>query len=416
MNLQNPTATENPTPTPLCPIPRKGFTPASGIILALLLTLSLALCGVTIGAMRTFSPLEVKIAEYASIVIGVLLLVHLWRVCRAARGIVPVLAVAAFLFYGMTNSYMQAGLVIALVFAVAEGSVMVALLPRDKLALLPLIPIIAYAIAAAVSRDLVGSVAVLVPIPAAITLAVCTRNSAAREDGLTRVGVICATTLALGLSVGAMLALSLYRHLGSLDIATLLAYLDELREVYILQITSYELPEGATEAMKALLSRENAENMVNSIINILPAILVVTMLILATMTQLIQHAALIAFGHKESLTDRTRAFGISLIACIVFVAAYFVAVFSSSDASTLAGTVAENMCIILLPGLALAGLIRIISGLNRKGARGMGCMFYLVLLIPCLLFIAPALLAFVEVIGHIWSAILSRLPPPPEED
>ncbi len=414
MNFQSPTGAANTTPAPLRPIPREGFTRQSGIILSVLLTLALALCGLCIGAMRTYSPLEVKIAEYASVAVSILLLVHLWRVCRAARGIVPIVAVAAFLFYGMTGSFMQAGLVVALVFAVAEGSVLIALLPTDRLALLPIIPVVAYAIAAAVSRDLVGAVAVLVPVPAAITLAVGTRNSAAREDGLTRTGVICATTLALGLSLGAMITLSLYRHLGSLSAEALLAALDELREAYITQITSLELPEGATEEMKQLITRESATNIVNSTFNIMPAIAVVTVLILSTVTQLIQHAALIAFGHKESLTDRVRAYKISLIAGVVFVIAYFVAMSTASGSSTLAGTVAENISIILLPGLALAGLVRLVQSLTRKGARGMGCMFYIILLAPCLLFIAPPVLAFVEVIGHIWTLILSRIKPPEE--
>ncbi len=414
MNDQFPAGTAN-TPTPLCPIPRSGISRTSGVILSVLLTLALALCGLTVGALRTTSLLEFQIAEYASAAIGLLLLIHLWRVCRTARGIVPLLAVAAFLLYGLTGSLIPAGLIVALVFAIAEGSVMIALLPRDKLALLPLIPILAYAAAAAVSRDLIGSVTVLAPVPAAIALAIGTRQSAQREDGPTRVGVICSTTLALGLTLAALIALALYRFLGTLQPDALIAALDTLREAYIVEITSFELPAGATDAMKQFFTRESAENTVNSIINLLPSIAVVAVLILSTVAQLIQHAALIAFGHKDSLSDRVRAFRISLIACLVFVASYTVAIFSSSGSSTLAGTVAENIYIILLPGLALAGLIRIVGGLTRKGAGGMGCMFYLVLLAPCLLVVAPALLAIIEVIAHIFTAIMSRIKPPSED-
>ena len=39
----------------------------------------------------------------------------------------------------------------------------------------------------------------------------------------------------------------------------------------------------------------------------------------------------------------------------------------------------------------------------------MGCLFYLVISSFCLLFVAPYLLAAVEVIGHIYEAITSKL-------
>jgi hypothetical protein len=39
----------------------------------------------------------------------------------------------------------------------------------------------------------------------------------------------------------------------------------------------------------------------------------------------------------------------------------------------------------------------------------MGCLFYLVISSFCLLFVAPYLLAAVEVIGHIFEAITSKL-------
>ena len=76
------------------------------------------------------------------------------------------------------------------------------------------------------------------------------------------------------------------------------------------------------------------------------------------------------------------------------------------------GTVAQNVTIILLPGLALAGMLRTTRGLVRRGSRGMGCLFFFIILIPCLMVIAPYVMAAVEVIGNIVSAIASALNPP----
>jgi hypothetical protein len=39
----------------------------------------------------------------------------------------------------------------------------------------------------------------------------------------------------------------------------------------------------------------------------------------------------------------------------------------------------------------------------------MGCLFYLIILGFCMLFLAPYLLAAIEVIGHIYTAVSSKL-------
>jgi hypothetical protein len=76
--------------------------------------------------------------------------------------------------------------------------------------------------------------------------------------------------------------------------------------------------------------------------------------------------------------------------------------------------VLQNIYVILLPGLAVAGTVRTWTGLTRKGVRGLGCLFYLVLLIPCLLVTVPIIPAAVEVIGNLFSAITAKLKPPEE--
>ena len=99
----------------------------------------------------------------------------------------------------------------------------------------------------------------------------------------------------------------------------------------------------------------------------------------------------------------------SLVSCVVFLVAYLITLGESEAVSSLTGTVAQNIAIILLPGLALAGLLRLTRGLTQKGRRSMGCLFYLIIASFCLLFVAPYVLAAVEVIGHIFQAITAKL-------
>ena len=415
-----PDSKARPTPAPLCPLDRSGMPGTSGIILHIFVAIAAAMVGIGICAMRTTSPAEVQIAEGVSIAVMLLLAVYLWRVSRSAKGILPLLVCTCIFLAYLTESAIPSAVLAGFLFAVGEGSVLLAVQPKSRLTWFPLIPMAAYAVTALVSRDLVGSLASLVPFPPMLVLALATRSSAGREDGLTRVGVICATSLTMGVSLGAMILLSVYRLLGTLEPAALLEAVEAARLYLIESISSAEIPEGLNEEtlaeVKEMLSYANVENLVNSAFNLLPACFVVAVNLMATVAQSIQHASLRAFGFEKSISARVTAFRMSLVSCLIFFAAYVVALLEGTDTSTLAGTVAQNVYIILMPGLALAGLLRITSGLVRKGARGMGCLFFLVILIPCLFLLAPFVFAAFEVIGHVFEVITSALKPPDDDD
>ncbi len=407
----NETRTPGTTTAPLIPIPRTGLRGSAGIILYILITLSAATVGIGVCALRGVSTLWVNIAEILSGVTLVLLIIHLFRVSRRIKGLMPVLIILSVFIVYISESLIPAAILLSLLFAIGEGAVLLAVTPKKQLLWFPLVPVAAFVLSAAFSRDLVGAAAALFPFPAMMILAAGTRNSAAREDGLTRVGVLCATSAACAVSLLLLAALWLYTALGSLTPAVLTEALESLRSAAIESIMNLDVPPELSE----LISQESAENMINSVINLLPAYLVVALNLLATVAQFIQHAGLVTFGFGESVTDRVRLFRMSLISCLVFTVAYVIVIFTGTERSTLAGTVAQNVYLILLPGLAFAGMLRLLGSLTRRGTRGMGCLFYLIVFVPLLFFIAPVILAIVEVIGHIGSLILSRLTPPKDD-
>lgn len=420
MNARPHTDPAHATPAPLCPIPRSGIPGPAGILLFLLLTVASAMVGIGLCAAGTTSETAIKIAEGISIVTLILLALYLWRVTRTAKGILPVLIFSGIAVFYFTGSIILSAVLCSLIFSIGEGSFLLAVLPRQQLAWIPIVPILAYAAALALSRDPVGAASALIPFPPMIVLAMGTRNAAAKEDGLTRVGVICATSLTLGISLIAMILLAFYRHVGTLSLDAFMDGMEALRTAMIQQITSAEIPEGLAPEMvaemEAMLTYSNAQNMVNSVFNLLPAIFVVMVNLISAGVQVLLHASLRAFGFGESVTDRVRTFRMSLISCIVFLVAYLVSFLESGDTSTLAGTVAQNIYVIFMPGLALAGMLRLIGGLTRKGVRGMGCLFYVIILIPCLLIFAPFVLAAVEVIGHIYTTVISAFHSPDDDD
>lgn len=415
MNAQPHTDPAQKTPAPLCPIPRNGIKGSAGIILFGLLTIASAMVGTAPYAMTVFTESEPFPAQAVSVGVLVLLLLYLWRVTRTAKGMLPILIFSGVAIFYFTGSLVLTASLCSLLFAIGEGSFLLAVLPSKHLAWVPIMPILAYAAALALTRDPFTSAAALTPFPAMMAMAWGTRNSAEKEGGLTRVGVLCATSLALGLTLIAVCVLYLYRRLGTLAPDVLLAEMEAFRAALIDEITSAEIPEGFDPEMVAelekMLTYDSAKNTVNSVFNLIPAIFVVAVNLITAGAQVLQHATLRTFGMGDSVTDRVRAFRMSLISCIVFTVAYLVTFLENAEVSTLAGTVAQNVYIILLPGLALAGMLRIMNSLVRKGPRGLGCLFYLAIIIPCLLLVAPFVLAAFEVIGHLYTSITSAIKP-----
>ena len=406
-------SSQKASPAPLCPIPRDGLQGSAATILSVCLLLSSLLVGVGITFFDPLAESALGIPEVLTAGVILLLVIHLWRVTRTAKGALPLLiALGVFLtFY--TQSIFPAGVLCGLVFTVSEGSLLIAVLPKSKLAALPIIPLLAYGITALLSMNFVDSLVVLLPWPAAWALAMGTRRSAESEDGPNRVGVICSASMALGLTTAVLLAISLYQVLGTLEPSVLVEHLEAFRKELIMEIHTQPLPEGLSPDTLAMWTEmkeyANVENTVNSVFNLLPAICTVTVIIFITVCQSIQHSALNAFGMGECITTRVKAFEMSLISCVVFLIAYIVALTDNGTVTSMAGTVATNVAVILLPGLALAGLLRLTRNLARKGAQGMGCLFYLIVSAFCLLFVAPYILAAVEVIGHIFESVTSKL-------
>ena len=407
-------STPKASPAPLCPIPRRGLQGAAAPILYICLLLSSLLIGVGVTQLTTSAEtILTGLANPFSAVAILFLVIYLWRAARTAKAAIPLLVVLGVFLTFYTGSILPAGILCGLVFTLSEGSFFIAVQSKSKLAALPIIPLLAYSITAALSMNFLASLTVLLPWPAAWVLAIGTRRSAASDDGPNRVSVICSTSLTLGLTTAALLTLALYQGLGTLEPTVLMEAVEELRQELILGIHTQPLPEGLTpelaEQWKEMLEYANVENTVNSIFNLLPAICTVTAFIFVTLCQSIQHATLRSFGMGECVSNRVRAFEMSLISCVLFLLAYIIVLGESESVSTLMGTVAQNVVIILLPGLALAGLLRLTGNMVRKGKQNMGCLFFIVILAFVLLFVAPYVLAAVEVIGHIFQSITSKL-------
>ena len=406
-------STANASRSSLVPIPRNGLRGSSGILLFLMLTLSLCTVGVGLSQGFLTSPNALMIAEVALGAALVALFLYTWRIASRAKGVLPLLLLVAVFLAFATGSVAPAAVLLAFVFAITLGALTLSIISKKQAAWLPLAPVVAYTVTLLVCRDAIMAAACLLPVPAALALSVGTRRSAERDHGPTRVGVICLTALAMLVSIAAFVAAMLYRLLGSLDFDTLSAALETAREAWIEQVTAAATAAEISEEMLGLSPSEYAAYLVNYAINCLLGVVIAAVNVLVAVSQLLLHASLVSFGCGDSLSDRVRIFRMSAVSCVVFTAAFLLSLIGSGESSTLWGTVAENVSIALSPGLAFAGMLRLVAGITSLRP---GCLSMLALMLAPLLFlIAQPVLAAVEVFGRLFAFISSKLRPPEDD-
>lgn len=382
------------------PINRKGLPVQPLWLLSVLSVLSAAAlaCGLAWGTGVVTVPATAVQAVAGTVCL--ILLFYLFRVLRTMRWTpILLLLISTGLLY-TTGTLAAPAMLMALLCATGFSALLLAVADKATLTRLAFIPLAAYGLSLALCRD---------PM---LSLAFGTRASAEREDGPGRVGVICLTSLCLGVTTLGIAALLLSRRIGSLSPAHLGALLDNLRTELSLRLVTLTQQLAEQIPQLSALTEKQALNIINSAINLFPGTAVMLCNLCAALMQVLLQGSLCAFGYADSVRGRVRLFRMSLMSSCVFLVAgilWMVTSLASSD-SSLAGTVAQNIVIILHPGLSLAGILRILRNARRRQA---GCFpIFLVLFIPCLLVYASTLLAVYEAISSILGAILARVRPP----
>lgn len=411
---RNPIPSTNDIPSPL---ERKGLPTQPLWVLSILCVLSSALLGCGLAWSTGVFDLSAPVAQTIGAAVLLILLFYVFRILRTVRWMPFLILLLSSLLCYVTGSFDIAAMWLALLCAIGFFALLLAVADKPVLTRLAFIPLAAYGIALAVSRDPLLSLASLVPFPAAAALAFGTRASAAREDGPGRVGVLCMTSLCLGVATLGMSALLLNRHLGTLSPTHLNTWLDGIRTSLSSQLAEISKLLADQIPQMSTISEAQALDIVNSAINVFPGCAVVLCNLCAALAQVILQGSLCAFSYGDSVKGRVRLFRMSLVSSVVFLIAgifSLIMLLASSD-SSLAETVAENIVIILHPGLALAGILRFLYSITRRG-RG-GCMpLIILLLIPCVLVYASLLPAVYEAIASILNAVFSHMSRPHDDD
>ncbi len=303
-------------------------------------------------------------------------------------------AVTVALFAVFGGSFLPMSLLVAFV----TGTCVYAYLINEKYSsFIYILPAIAPIVCVFAIGGVMGAVLALLNLPAAAFLAFSIKSKHSRISAVCRISVgICAMLVAL-------LAVSVYKYAGAISISALKTSINAAR-AYLISAMSTVVNEMSTVLGMdiASLGAENLpELLVGSLFNLLPGIIIMASNILAYIIHSLYLSAnysLTPERRKESLP--MLAFDMSVVSATVYILALILSLVLTSGASALYGTAAQNILLILAPGLVMTALagVRVLS--MHKGPSCLGTLLYFALIFM-IASLSPIVIAMVALGGAI---------------
>ena len=209
------------------------------------------------------------------------------------------------------------------------------------------------------------------------------------EKKAQRVGAVCAVSATLGVA-GLLLFLAfIYSSEGNLSPSTIREFIDSLREALIVTVTNTLV--AASDQLSAPISSADAMSLTTAAVtlafNLAPAILTVLLFIVSYVTHSLYISVISHTVEDNKDIIHAISFKMSLASALIFLISFFAALLLDYEGMALAATVAQNIYLILFPGLSLITFGFIGSLSKNKGASCLTSLVYfaifgLILFIP----------------------------------
>ncbi|MBQ7338172.1 MAG: hypothetical protein IJW40_06935 [Clostridia bacterium] len=257
--------------------------------------------------------------------------------------------------------------------------------------LLICLPIVAYAITAVLSSDMLTALFSLPCFPAAYILG----RKIMQNEG--RVSAICSSALVLG-GVSLFLAALLWRLSGTeMSFDALSAAVSELHAKLLdlaLHDESFALLRMQFEGTEIPLA-DVLSQLFTLVLLLSPGIIVIVFLAIAYAAQYLCVMSYPSMGMKQFCTLVARRFIMSIPSALIFVACSLIALFFfSASKITVFLAVSQNLWLILFPGMLIVGAWSLYSSYCVRPSP-----LYLVLALVAALFMPPIFLIFVALTG-----------------
>ncbi len=235
----------------------------------------------------------------------------------------------------------------------------------------PLIPLI---VALFISPNANGILVSLSPLPAAILLAYSVNKR------LDRVSAVCRISFGLCIVFVASALITLYATMGEISLTAAKSFIGMLKEEIVVACMTVmqELEEMVGLDMSDTDMRTIIDAAVSTVFNLLPGLLITISNIIAY----IIHSLYLTVCYPDPKKSKDELlpmleFDISLTSAIVYIVAVVAAFVLVTGGSALYGAVAENIVVVLAPGLILVALGGIREFIAKKGPSCLGTLIYM---------------------------------------
>ena len=354
-------------------------------------SLDLLLCCLFYVLAGSYIPIAVYLPmpEWASAVLALGICIAgvfvLYRIARTFSAIaVYVILLGIFILFG--GSLLPIGLLSAFITATCVFAHMVISKRSPIIWGLPIIPLI---IAILLFRSPSAAVLSIATLPCALFLAYSVKNT------LSRISAVCHISFGICISVILLFCATVWSAYGELTLSAVRAAIDLLKEQVILTLSAAvaEL-EGMLGTASATTDVKNlVEVTVASMFNLLPALIIT----LANVISYVIHSLFLSISYPS--TDDIKAVqpmlqhDMSLTSAIVYLVSFVLSFILVSESTALYGSAAENMMLILAPGLILMTLSAIRAFSAKKGPSCLGTLLYFGVIFVLVSFSAIAIIA-----------------------
>ena len=330
------------------------------------------------------SSTPLQVISIAAAVASIIIFAKLSRSTRTAVSYALIL-VFAFTFVGPV----LCGLVASFVGSVCALSFSLVKAKKIQLKLFAIAPaLVAYLAASAILGSFLLALVALAHIPAALVLGY------AFAKALNRVSSICRTSVAIILTAVVPAAVYFFLRYGT-DLSVLNSLVQSLKSntTNLLADTLYKLYSGMSElgvSMSMTDALETSTYAVNAVFNLFPALIVLIANIISFWLQSMLSSILIVGETDKEKISKMLVFEMSLISAIVFTISFVAMLILSASGISVWSVTAENIAIILMPGLLFSAFSAFRGFIFLKNSSCFGALLYLVSIM--MVFYIPALM------------------------
>ena len=303
--------------------------------------------------------------------------------------VIAMITVPAVMLAGVTGSVTAAAVPVALLCGIAYGAFLI-LNAHAPFAVATVL--IAAVLGVSVSGEMLPALAALAAVPAMVTLADCLRR------GRLRVRTICSVSAALALSLSALGIGYVWIRYGGETFLDPSRAVDAARAALANRLAVWTTGSGENTGRVVLEGMEAA--LAGTLFNILPGVILAVTVIFSYLINLVCLTLFRTYERTKYLSAHVFVVAISLPAAVMFLAVSLLLLMiggRSDIGAQFAAVVAENIYLIFLPAMCLAGSIQCLRTFLLSAHRGLlliGAILLVVISPPAALTVLSLLGAF----------------------